>query len=183
MIDLSDLNYNQLIELEKEIQKEKIKKAGDCLTKGNLTCLTNGKVKEILAILDPKFQDTKYGYPNNEWRNSKPDVEFFETLSPEMQNQFQTSWERPEVTKSLLDKLTSSMLYLCDIALENYEDYIPKFKSNRSDHKRDEAKSPYYTVRINKEIPWTKADRYESMYNELCDVFLKYIEKEEGETE
>lgn len=174
MINLSELNYKQLIELEKQIQKEKEKKARDYLTKTDLI-YDSEKVKEIVSFLDPKFQHGQYGYPNDEWKNSKADVEYFESKSPEDQEQLLVDWNRPEVVRDIKDKLTRNMLYMCDIALENYRDYISKTQSGPN---RGEPKSKYYTISTNKEIPWQKADQYKSMYNELCDIFLKYAKGE-----
>ena len=169
MIDLSDLNYKQLIELEKQIQKEKAKKVHDHLTKGDL--INSDKAHEILVFLDPEFQDAKYGYPNEEWKTIKPDVEYFESQSPEVQKHLRTSWERPEVTRSVSAKIDNSIVYLCDIAFKNYKDYIPRTMCGPN---RNQPKTKYSMIKLNTEIPWQKADQYKSMYNELCDVFLKY---------
>lgn len=162
MINLSELNYMQLIELEKQIKKEKEKKARDYLTKTDLI-YDSEKVKEIVSFLDPKFQHERYGYPNDEWKNSEYYVMYFDSKSPEEQEQFLTDWNRPEVVRDIKDKLTRNMLYMCDIALENYRDCL---------------KSKYHTISTSKEIPWQKTDQYKSMYNELCDIFLKYAKGE-----
>ena len=169
MIDLSELNYKQLIELEKEIQKEKAKKVGDHLTKTDLTWI--GKSKEIMDILDPKFQNARYGYPQEDWKTSAPDVEYFNSQSDDVKQKLLISWERPDVTRLIHTKVTSSITYLCDIAFENYRDYVAKTHDGK-------PKSKYMTISINKEIPWKKADSYKAMYDEICNIFIKYAKGE-----
>ena len=70
------------------------------------------------------------------------------------------------------------MIYLCDIAFENYKDYIPKYMTGPN---RDKPKVKDTMISTNKEIPWQKADKYKSMYNELCDIFIKYANLKDKE--
>ena len=175
-IDLSNLNYKQLIELEKQIQKEKENKIKDHLTKDSL--LHTGKAKEILSILDPKFQHARYGYPNKSWLTSVPDTEYIESKSKEEKAIMLKAWERAKVVYDIQAHMHSSMTYLCDIAFENYEDYIPKFQSGKH---RGESKSEVCTIKLRKEIPWQISEKYKAMYYEIADIFKKYAKENKKE--
>ena len=173
MVDLSELNYKQLIALEKEIQKEKAKKVRDHLTKSDL--INSEKSRNIESIIDPRFQNAKYGYPNDEWKEIALDSEYMNSLSEAGKKDSQVFHERPEVTRRILGRLEDARLYMCDIAFENYRDYKPKYMTGPN---RDKPKIKDMMVAMNKEIPWQFAEQYKSMYNELCDIFIKYAKGE-----
>lgn len=182
MIDLSELNYKQLIELEKQIQKEKENKIHEHVTKGDLTNCCSTEMQPIYDMLDKRFRDEKYGWPQ------KLCVDKFDWASDKEKEQARLKNYPAPCVESIYSRITSSFLYLCDMAFENYHDYLGSTDNTRyrkGNHygttKGPDDSKRYFTVAIDKEIPWQKADRYKSMYNELRDIFIKYAKGELNE--
>lgn len=173
MVDLSELNYKQLIALEKQIQEEKARKVKYHVTKSDLC--NSDDAKTIFDILDKRFQEEKYGWPQ------KLDVTKFTWNSEEEKEEAAKENLPAPVAENVYDRVLSSTLYLCDVAFQNYRDAISKKEiSVIKAACRISPKSPedrYYTVSMNKEIPWEKSKDYKEMYEEITKVFLKYAEK------
>lgn len=179
MIDLSELNYKQLIDLEKEIQKEKEKKIHSHVTKGDLTCSNSAEMEPIYDMLDKRFRDIKYGWPQ------KVRVDKFDWSSDEEKEQARLENFPAPCVESIYSRITSSFLYLCDIAFENYHDYLGRTDNtsfNKGNHYGscmgpDDSRR-YFTVAIDKEIPWQKAEKYKAMYEDLAKIFKIYAKGE-----
>ena len=175
--NLSKLNYVQLIELEKEIQKEKEKKSQYILTKGDLINSDSDKMHTIYDTLDVRFRDEKYGWPQ------KLKVDKFDWPSEEEKEKARLKELPAPCVESVYSRITSSLLYLCDIAFKNYRDHLgPSDNMRWTKHNHygsttgpnDDER--YFTIMVNKEIPWGKAKDYKAMYEELVDIFKKYME-------
>lgn len=176
MIDISELNYKQLIALEKEIQQEKTKKISVHLIKGNLENST--EMSEIYDLLDERFREEKYGWPQ------KTKVEIFDWASDEEKEQEKDTIYAAPVVNNLFSRLSQSMLFMCDIAFQNYHDTYSKRLNcvYTSSHYGPKDEERYFTVMMNKEIPWEKSEDYKNMFEELSGIFLKYAERK-GESE
>jgi hypothetical protein len=178
MIDLSELNYKQLIDLEKQIQKEKVKKLPDHLTKTDLT--NSSKMNEIGFLIDNRFREEKYGWPQ------KVDVDKFDWHCERDKEEAREQNHPAPVALNMTGRIDSSIMYLCDTAFENYRDYISKSEKPKRSIIYYGMTGPredqnYYSVAVNKEIPWQIADQYKNMYYELCDIFLKHAKGEINE--
>ena len=172
-VNIEELSYKELIELEKQIQKEKTKKVQHYITKSDLYNSEN--LKTIFDILDKRFQDEKYGWPQ------KCDVDKFHWDSEEEKEEARNKNYPAPVAENLHDRLHSSFLYICDIAFQNYHDhYLNGCNTTRNYYKAQSGPNDdnrYYTVTLNKEIPWQKSQKYKSMYEEMTNIFLKYSEE------
>ena len=154
MIDISSLNSNQLNELEKLIKERKTELKRQEYTKDKLIRKDN----RIIDYLIKRFP----GDENDcDWSD-----------------EFQVKIAHAGLSAS--NKITKSMLTLCDVALGNYyisgRNYVPKEPDKEKVIPRPGSdQSPI--IRQFNSIPPDISDDYIDMWNELLDVFLKYDER------
>lgn len=99
-MNLENLSYKELIELEKKIAKIKKKKENEALYKSNLN-------SNLTTILASRFKDDCYAKSNYEWSEDDPT-------------------HYPELASELNWKVTNALYTICDISLGNYEPKISK---------------------------------------------------------
>lgn len=156
VIDLSNYSYEELNELEKEIRKKKKEgfKTGKIVTKRSISY---EHWERLHMLLEERFPVEKYGGTKYE--------------SDEICSGFSTAY---------CFKTEKSIFALCDLALKNYHDAPDKSPSHVSEN-HIPPKGQYLKPILGNGpdgVIKTDPEKYEHMYNEIFNIFMKYAEGE-----